>query len=150
MIRSILISIGAEIIDKIRAIGYDAMPYDAGLQEESANRLRRQNYTKMIVGVFATMNIMWIAVALYAGYFSGIEEGHKDILHLAEFILASITLFYSGSIFYKGAFTAAKHGFVTMDTLVATGSTLTYSYSIYASITHAGEAYFDSVTMIIS
>ncbi len=140
----------SEIIDKIRAIGYDAMPYDAGLQEESANRLRRQNYTKMIVGVFATMNIMWIAVALYAGYFSGIEEGHKDILHLAEFILASITLFYSGSIFYKGAFTAAKHGFVTMDTLVATGSTLTYSYSIYASITHAGEAYFDSVTMIIT
>ncbi len=140
----------SNIIDRIRSIGYDAMPYDAGLQEESANRLRRQNYTKMIVGVFATMNIMWIAVALYAGYFSGIKEGHKDILHLAEFILASITLFYSGSIFYKGAFTALKHGFVTMDTLVATGATLTYSYSIYASITHAGEAYFDSVTMIIT
>lgn len=140
----------SQIIDKIRAIGYDAMPYDSRIQEESANRLRRTNYTKMIVGVFATMNIMWIAVALYAGYFTGIEDGHKDILHLAEFLLASVTLFYSGSIFYKGAYTAAKHGFVTMDTLVATGSTLTYAYSIYASLTHAGEAYFDSVTMIVT
>jgi P-type Cu+ transporter len=140
----------SQIIDKIRAIGYDAMPYDSRIQEEGANRLRRTNYTKMIVGVFATMNIMWIAVALYAGYFTGIEEGHKDILHLAEFLLASVTLFYSGSIFYKGAYTAAKHGFVTMDTLVATGSTLTYAYSIYASLTHAGEAYFDSVTMIVT
>jgi len=140
----------SQIIDRIRAIGYDAIPYDSSIQEEGANRLRRANYTKMIVGVFATMNIMWIAVALYAGYFTGIEEGHKNILHLAEFLLASVTLFYSGSIFYKGAFGAAKHGFVTMDTLVATGSTLTYAYSIYASITHAGEAYFDSVTMIIT
>jgi len=140
----------SEIIDKIRAIGYDAVPYDSRIQEEGANRLRRANYTKMIVGVFATMNIMWIAVALYAGYFTGIEEGHKNILHLAEFLLASVTLFYSGSIFYKGAFGAARHGFVTMDTLVATGATLTYAYSIYASLTHAGEAYFDSVTMIIT
>ncbi|MCI4399457.1 MAG: cadmium-translocating P-type ATPase [Campylobacteraceae bacterium] len=140
----------SNIIDRIRSIGYDALPYDSRIQEESANRLRRQNYTKMIVGVFATMNIMWIAVALYAGYFTGIEEAHKDILHLAEFLLASVTLFYSGSIFYKGAYGAAKHGFVTMDTLVATGSTLTYAYSIYASLTHASEAYFDSVTMIIT
>jgi Cu+-exporting ATPase len=140
----------SQIIDKIRAIGYDAVPYDSRIQEEGANRLRRANYTKMIVGVFATMNIMWIAVALYAGYFTGIEEGHKNILHLAEFLLASVTLFYSGSIFYKGAFTAARHGFVTMDTLVSTGATLTYAYSIYASLTHAGEAYFDSVTMIIT
>ncbi len=138
------------IIDKIRAIGYDAVPYDSRIQEEGANRLRRANYTKMIVGVFATMNIMWIAVALYAGYFTGIEEGHKNILHLAEFLLASVTLFYSGSIFYRGAWGAAKHGFVTMDTLVATGATLTYAYSIYASLTHVGEAYFDSVTMIIT
>lgn len=138
------------IIDKIRAIGYDALPYDSKIQEESANRLRRQNYTKMIVGVFATMNIMWIAVALYAGYFSGIEQTHKNILHLAEFILASVTLFYSGSIFYKGAYVGLKNGFVTMDTLVATGSTLTYGYSIYAALTHTGESYFDSVTMIIT
>ena len=100
----------SEIIDKIRAIGYDALPYDSKIQEESANRLRRQNYTKMIVGVFAPMNIMWIAVALYAGYFSGIEQTHKDILHLAVFILASVTLFYSGSVFYKGAYVGIKNG----------------------------------------
>lgn len=140
----------SNIIDRIRSIGYDALPYDSKIQEESANRLRRQNYSKMIVGVFATMNIMWIAVALYAGYFTGIQQDHKNILHLAEFILASITLFYSGSIFYKGAWGALKHGFVTMDTLVSVGSTLTYAYSIYASVTQAGEAYFDSVTMIIT
>ncbi len=140
----------SNIIDRIRSIGYDATPYDARTQEEGANKLRRSSYTKMVVGIFATMNIMWIAVALYAGYFTGIEQGHKDILYLAEFILASITLFYSGSVFYKGAFGAARHGFVTMDTLVATGATLTYGYSIYASLSHIGEAYFDSVTMIVT
>jgi Cu+-exporting ATPase len=37
-----------------------------------------------------------------------------------------------------------------MDILVATGALLTYIYSIYITITESGEAYFDSVSMIIT
>ena len=37
-----------------------------------------------------------------------------------------------------------------MDTLVATGALLTYIYSIYITLTRSGEAYFDSVTMIVT
>jgi Cu+-exporting ATPase len=37
-----------------------------------------------------------------------------------------------------------------MDFLVATGATLAYIYSIYAMVTHRGEVYFDSVTMIVT
>lgn len=140
----------SSIIDKIRSIGYNAYPYDARLQEESANRARKSYYFKMIVGVFGTMNIMWIAIALWAGYFGEIAQDHKNILHLAEFILATPVLSYSGSVFFKGAYYAVKNRMATMDTLVATGATLTYLYSIWAALTGAGEVYFDSVTMIIT
>ena len=138
------------IIEKIRSIGYNAYPYDSHTQELFANNERRNGYLRLIVGVFATMNIMWIALALYSGYFGGIEESHKNILHLAEWMLATITLFYSGSVFYKGAYFSAKNSSVSMDTLVATGSTLVYGYSVYASLFTRGEVYFDSVTMIIT
>ena len=37
-----------------------------------------------------------------------------------------------------------------MDILVATGAVLTYFYSIYITLFQLGEAYFDSVTMIIA
>ena len=58
------------IIDMIRAIGYNAFPYDASLQEVRANKERKEYYLRMAVATFATMKMMWIAVALYSGYFT--------------------------------------------------------------------------------
>ncbi len=140
----------SEIIDIIRSIGYDAYPYDPRLQEERANSERREYYTRMVVGIFCTMNIMWIAVAQYAGYFSGMDATVRHILNFASFVLCTPALFYSGWIFYRGAYFGLKHGFVTMDLLVASGATLAYLYSIYAALSGIGETYFESVTMIIT
>ncbi len=140
----------SQIIEKIRSIGYNAYPYDASLQEERSIKTRNEYYARILVGVFTTMNIMWLAIAQYAGVFSGIDAGHKNILTIAEFILATPTLFYSGWIFFRGAYYGLKNRFVNMDLLVSAGALLAYLYSIYAMITQHGEVYFDSVTMIIT
>lgn len=140
----------SKIIDMIRAIGYNAFAYDAQAQEEHINKERKAYYLKMAVAIFASMNIMWIAVAQYAGYFSGISQDIKTILNIAEGILATPVLFYSGWVFFRGAYFGVKSKIVNMDLLVATGALLTYIYSIYATATQNGEAYFDSVSMIIT
>ncbi|MCD6173811.1 MAG: cadmium-translocating P-type ATPase [Sulfurimonas sp.] len=138
------------IIDMIRAVGYNAFPYDASIQEVQANKERKDYYLRMSVAIFATMNIMWIAVAQYAGYFTGIAQDMKTVLNIAEGILATPVLFYSGWIFFRGAYFGIKTKTVNMDILVATGALLTYIYSIYITIVENGEAYFDSVSMIIT
>lgn len=138
------------IIAKIRSIGYDAQGYDPEMLENINAKERKSYYTRMIVGVFCTMNIMWIAVAQYSGYFLGMEREVKDILNLAGFALSTPTLFYSGFIFFRSGYFGLKNGFINMDLLVAVGSTLTYLYSIYASLSRSGETYFESVTMIIT
>ncbi|MDD4882923.1 heavy metal translocating P-type ATPase [Sulfuricurvum sp.] len=138
------------IIDMIRAIGYDAFPYDASLQEVRANKERKEYYLRMAVATFATMNMMWIAVAQYAGYFTGITQEVKTILNVAEWVLATPVLFYSGWVFYRGAYYGLRNRAVTMDLLVVTGSSLAYLYSIYITLRQSGEAYFDSVSMIIT
>ncbi len=140
----------SDIIAKIQSIGYNAYPYDAKLQEERINKTRRDYYARLLVGVFATMNIMWIAIAQYIGYFSGIRAEYKNILNIAEFILATPTLFYTGWVYFRGAYYGLKNRHINMDFLVATGATLAYIYSIYAMVTEHGEVYFDSVTMIIT
>lgn len=138
------------IIDMIRAIGYNAYPYDASLQEVRANRERKDYYLRMAVATFATMNMMWVAIAQYAGYFTGITQEIKTILNIAEWVLATPVLFYSGWVFYRGAYYGLRNGAVTMDMLVVTGSTMAYFYSIYITVFEKGEAYFDSVSMIIT
>lgn len=140
----------SHIIETIRSIGYNAYPYDPKGGEERANAMRREYYSKLLVGVFATMNVMWIAIAQYAGYFSGMQESVKNILNFAEFVLATPTLFYTGSVYFKGAYYSIKHRYVSMDTLVATGASLTYAFSVYAMFSKNTEVYFDSVTMIVT
>lgn len=138
------------IIDTIRSIGYNAFAYDSMAQETHANRERKSYYLKMAVAIFASMNIMWIAVAQYAGYFSGITQDIKTILNIAEGILATPVLFYSGWVFFRGGYYGLRTKVINMDLLVATGATLTYVYSIFITVIQRGEAYFDSVSMIIT
>ncbi len=140
----------SQIIEMIRSIGYNAFAYDASSQENHANKERKSYYLRMAVAIFASMNIMWIAVAQYAGYFTGITQEMKTILNIAEWILSTPVLFYSGWIFFRGAYFGLKTKTVNMDLLVATGASLTYVYSLYILFAQEGEAYFDSVSMIIT
>jgi len=138
------------IIETIRSIGYDAVPFEITEKKERLDRERKDYYIRLSVGIFSVMNIMWISIALYAGYFSGIEQNVKTILNIAEWILSTPVLFYSGSIFFKGAYFGIKNRVVNMDILVASGGLLIYLYSIYITIFELGDAYFDSVAMIIT
>lgn len=140
----------SKIIDMIRAIGYDAFPYDPEIQEVRAEKERKDYYLRIAVAVFAMMNIMTIAVAQYAGFFTGMDQSIKNILNVAEWLLSTPVLFYSGWVFFRGAYYGLKTKTVNMDILVATGASLTYLYSIYITVFELGEAYFDSVAMIIT
>lgn len=140
----------SEIIATIRSIGYDAYAYDYRNKESVEKKQAREYYIRVIVALFCTMNIMWVAIAQYSGYFLGIEAESKDILNVASFLLCSLALFYSGFVFFRSSYYGLKQGFIGMDMLVALGSSLTYIYSIYAAITRSGETYFESVSMIIT
>lgn len=140
----------SKIISLIRSIGYDAYAYDSRIQESADKQQMREYYIRVIVALFCTMNIMWVAIAQYSGYFLGIDSEAKDILNLASFALCTPALFYSGFVFYRASYYGLKSGFIGMDMLVAVGSSLTYAYSIYAALTRSGETYFESVSMIIT
>lgn len=139
----------AKIIQSIESIGYKASVYLPTKNEQRATQTKRDFYAKLIVAIACVMNIMWISVAKYAGFFSGMEADTKDILHFAEFLLCTPVLFYTGSIFYKNAYYALKFKSVNMDTLVISGASLAYIYSIWAMFSRASQVYFDSVAMII-
>lgn len=138
-----------QILNLIESIGYKASAYDPSKSSQKADLVKREFYSKLIVAIACVMNIMWIAVAKYAGFFSGMDKDTKDILNFAEFILCSPVLFYTGSSFYKSAFKALKMHSLNMDTLVISGASLAYLYSLWAMFFRVGEVYFDSVAMII-
>ena len=140
----------SDIIVRIRSIGYNAYAYDSKVADEKATKTKRDYSTRMLVAIFATMNIMMLSVAKYTGFFTGISDEVRGYIHLGEFILTTPVLFYSGWIFFRGAYYGLKNRILNMDFLVATGASFTYIYSLYILFGGAGESYFDSVTMIIT
>jgi Cu+-exporting ATPase len=140
----------SEIIEKIRSIGYNAYPYEQSAEDVKASSAQRDYFLRMSVAVFGSMNIMMIGVAKYAGYFSGIKPENLHLVHMAEFLFATIVLFYSGWIFFRGAYYGLKNKIINMDLLVSGGALITYIYSLTILFGANGHSYFDSVTMIIT
>lgn len=138
------------IIDKIRSIGYNAYPYDKTESEIKATKNKKDYFLRMSIAIFSSLNIMMIDVAKYTGFFTGMDDEVLRMVHMAEFIFSTPVLFYSGWIFFRGAFYGLKNKIVNMDLLVSAGATLTYIYSLYVLFGGAGDSYFDSVAMIIT
>ena len=138
------------VIDKIRSIGYNAYPYERTKEDIKASSKKRDYFIRMGVAIFGSMNIMMIGIAKYAGFFTGMKPEHLQLVHIAEFIFSTPVLFYSGWIFFRGAYYGLKNRIVNMDLLVSSGATLTYIYSLYVLFGGSGHSYFDSVAMIIT
>jgi len=140
----------SKVIDTIRSIGYNAYPYDRSAEDIKATKNKKDYFMRMAIAIFASMNIMMIDIAKYAGFFQGMKEETLHLVHIAEFIFATPVLFYSGWIFFRGAYYGLKNHIVNMDLLVSAGATLTYIYSLFVLFGGRGHSYFDSVAMIIT
>ena len=137
-----------EILNLIIAIGYDPKPFNE--VKGAKNSLSREYYARLIVALACSMNIMWVAIALYSGYFEGLSLGAKKILHFAEFVLASPPVFYTASVFYRSALSSLKLRQISMDVNVSLGILSVYFYSVYAMLSGSEQVYFDSACMLVT
>ncbi|MCW8919666.1 MAG: heavy metal translocating P-type ATPase [Gammaproteobacteria bacterium] len=135
------------IIKRLADIGYTATPFDPESAEGAIKKQNRALLFRMAVAGFAMMNLMWISIALYSGADTADGGQFRPLFHGIGFALATLTLFYSGSPFLKGAWAGLRHRHLTMDLPIAIGASATYLYSTYVTFNPAisGEVYFDTV-----
>ena len=133
------------LITVLAQVGYSAVPYDRESAEGLIRKTNRAMLFRLFFAGFAAMNMMWIAIALYAG---ANEDRFRDFFHWMGFVLATPTLFYAGFPFYRGAIGGLRARVLTMDLPIAIGLSVTYVYSTYVTVsgTRTGEVYFDTVT----
>ncbi|MBF0588165.1 MAG: cadmium-translocating P-type ATPase, partial [Magnetococcales bacterium] len=139
----------SEIIAAIHRIGYRAEPYDPQRIEARFQRRNRALLMKLGVAGFGAGNVMLLAVALYAGFFQGMEAKYKEFFHWVSLLIATPVVFYSGGLFLQGAWRGLQFGRLNMDVPIALGMLVTYFYSLWMTVSGQGEVYFDSVTMFV-
>ncbi len=153
------------LVRAVEAAGYEVRPehaaeaidgtHDALRAELTADDVERERAqrTTLIQAVAAIVTALAIMIVMFVPQTAlGVEALNRLVLWPATFIQ-----FWAGGRFYRAAWRAGRHGSMTMDTLVAVGTTAAWSYSMVVTIwpevvRDAGiepVSYFDSATIII-
>ncbi|MBI3562025.1 MAG: cadmium-translocating P-type ATPase [Gammaproteobacteria bacterium] len=139
----------SEILQAIALIGYRAHPVDAQRQAQIQQRERGRALRRLAVAGLGSMQIMMLAVALYAGAFSGIDTALVGFFRWVSLLLATPVVLYSAWPFYQSAWRDLRLARVGMDVPVAVSILAGYLASVYATLTQQHDIYFDSISMFI-
>jgi Cu2+-exporting ATPase len=137
----------SDILQAISSIGYIAHPFDAGRQEAVYKKERATALKRLFVAGLGAMQVMMLAVALYAGDYSGMDAGIENFMRWVSLLIATPVVFYSARSFFSSAWRDLKVRQLGMDVPVSLAIGLAYIASCWATISRSGEVYFDSVTM---
>ncbi|MCK9381145.1 MAG: heavy metal translocating P-type ATPase [Sulfuritalea sp.] len=136
------------ILEAVAAIGYRAHPYDIGRSEELAQKERKAALWRLFVAGFGMMQVMMYAVPVYLAH-GDMTPDIEQLMRWASLILTVPVIGYSAAPFFVSAWRDLKLRRVGMDVPVALGVGAAFAASLWATLTAAGEVYFDSVTMFV-
>jgi P-type Cu2+ transporter len=137
------------ILEAIRAVGYDAYPFDPRRGEALARRERRRALWRLFVAGFGAMQVMMYAWPAYVDAGAGtLTADAEALMRWASFLITTPVVFFSCGPFFRGAWEDAKQKRISLDTPIALGIAAGFAASAWATVTGAGEVYFDSIAML--
>lgn len=131
-----------DVIKAITGIGFGATLAEEGVQKLEKVNYKPQLYRMIIAAVMAIpMMISMMGNHLF---------GWPMLPHWVELVLATVAQFGPGLVFYQGAWSAIKSGSLTMDVLVALGTSVAYLFSIYNMYVGSHDMYFETSAWLIT
>ncbi|WP_298943003.1 heavy metal translocating P-type ATPase [uncultured Psychromonas sp.] len=137
----------SKILEQIQRIGYKAYPFQVNQQELFYTQQVKSYLRRLGLAGLATMQVMMFAIALYADFFSGMQQEFITYFRWVSFILATPVLLYSAQPFYVNAWRNIRNKTLGMDIPISIALLGAYTASSYATIVGEGEVYFESVSM---
>jgi Cu2+-exporting ATPase len=131
------------------SLGYPVHPYRSIDLQQMRRREDRQLLMRIGVAAAVAGNVMLIAIALYAGMFSGIEPSYERFFRWISLAISIPAVFWSGSVFFRGALAALRARTLHMDLPLTIGILAGFGWGAVNTVRGAGEVYFDSLTVLI-
>ncbi|HEY8380537.1 MAG TPA: heavy metal translocating P-type ATPase [Microvirga sp.] len=137
------------IIETLDTIGFKAHPFDPRRRDDAEAREMKRLIRALAVAGFASMNVMLMAVSVWAGNVSDITPETRDFFHWVQAVIALPAAAYAGRPFYENAIRGLVAGRITMDFPITLGVVLTLIMSIVETALSAEHAYFDGAIMLL-
>lgn len=139
----------SDILGAIQHIGYRAHPYDPDKQQLLLEQERKTYIKRLGLAGVLGMQVMVLAVAMYLGDWSGMEQGFRNFFTWISLLLTLPILLYSAHPFFLGAFRDLSRLHAGMDVPVSIGILLAFSGSAWSTWNGSGHVYYDSVAMFV-
>lgn len=139
----------SRVAKTLDSLGY--APHARAGQGPSAEhtRQRRTLLGKLAVAGAAAGNAMLMAFALYGGMFANMERQYLELFRWGSLLMAVPAVFWSGSVFHRGAWAALRTRTPHMDLPVSLGILTGFGWGAYNTWRGHGEIYFDTITVLI-
>jgi len=137
----------SDILKAVASIGYVAHPFDPSRQEALQQKERSRALRRLAVAGLGAMQVMMVAVALYAGDYSGMALDMRAFMRWVSLVITLPVVVYSGGIFFRSAWRDLRHRRLGMDVPVSLAIGAALLASIWHTVANAGPVYYDSVSM---
>ena len=139
----------SSILKRMKAIGYEALPFQADNHEASFKKEQKGYLKKLGLAGIMTMQVMMLAMGQYFDMFGNIDADAIAYFNAVSLLLTTPVVLYSGSIFYVSAFKAVSAFTVNMDVPITIAIMATYVAGVLAVNKSTGEVYFESICMFV-
>lgn len=139
----------SEVLRAIESIGYHAHPFDPSRQESLHKKEKQTSIRRLLVAGLGMMQVMMVAIALYAGEYSEMDADIRDFLRWVSLAFAIPVMFYSAQPFFQSAWRDLRRKQLGMDVPISLAMGGAFSASLWSTITGVGDVYYDSVTMFV-
>ncbi|MBS0253990.1 MAG: cadmium-translocating P-type ATPase [Proteobacteria bacterium] len=99
----------------------------------------------LAVAGFACMNVMLLSVSIW----SGADGATRELFHLLSALIGVPAIVFSGRVFFVSAWGALRRGRTNMDVPISIGVTLATGLSLYETLHHGSDAWFDGTLMLL-
>lgn len=139
----------SEIARCLHRVGYEVSPLEDQPESSQQTDAERSMLIDIAFAGFCAANAMWIAVALYAGQFTGMAASHTQLLRWAGVALGAAAVVFPGRVFFRSALASLATRTPHMDLPVALGLAAGLIASVAALFNPQREVYFDSIAALV-
>lgn len=99
----------------------------------------------LAIAGFASGNVMLLSVSIW----SGADESTRQLFHWLSALIAIPATIYCGQIFFVSAWKALRVFKTNMDVPISVGIAMSLGLSLYDTLTHQDQAYFEAAIMLV-
>lgn len=139
----------SKIASALDSLGYPPHPARDTAADEMVKKENHAELVRIGVAGAAVGNAMILAICLYAGDFTGIQDEYRSLFRWVGMGIALIALIWPGSVFFRGAWSAIRTRTPHMDLPIGIGLAAGGIAGAVNTVRGVGEVYFDSLTVLV-